>query len=136
MFELPTISAGTTAFVALPAGIYAGGGTLSAFAQAGSPAPGGGVFSSFGSLASIDSVGTVAFRANTDIGASGIYTATPSGGSTLLSRLVAVGDPAQSGGTFTSLGEPSIENGTVAFHANTNTGVSGIYAAMPSGGST
>ena len=136
MFDLPTISAGTAAFVALPAGIYTGGGTLNAFARAGSPAPGGGVFSSFGSLASIDNAGTVAFRAVTDTGVSGIYTATPSGGSTLLSRLVASGDLAPSGGTFTSLDEPSIENGTAAFHAVTNTGVSGIYTATPSGGST
>jgi PEP-CTERM motif len=135
-FGLPTISAGTTAFVALPAGIYTGNGTLSALTRAGSPAPGGGLFTSFGSSASIDGAGTVAFRASTDAGVTGIYTATPSGGSTLLSRLVAVGDPAPSGGTFTSFGEPSIENGTVAFRAHTNTGVSGIYTATPSGGST
>ena len=136
-FGLPTISAGTTAFVALPAGIYTGDGTLSALARAGlSPAPGGGLFTSFGSFASIDGAGTVAFRASTDAGVTGIYTATPSGGSTLLSRLVAVVDPAPSGGTFTSFGEPSIENGTVAFRARTNTGVSGIYTATPSGGST
>ena len=136
-FGLPIINAGTTAFVALPAGIYTGGGTLSALTRAGSPAPGGGLFTSFGTFASIDGAGTVAFRASTDaFGVSGIYTATPSGGSTLLSRLVAIGNPAPSGGTFTSFGEPSIENGTVAFHANTNTGVSGIYRATPSGGST
>jgi hypothetical protein len=136
LFGLPTISGSTAAFVAQPAGIYTGNGTLSALTRAGSPAPGGGLFTSFGSLASIDGPGAVAFRASTDAGVTGIYTATPSGGSTLLSRLVAVGDPAPGGGTFTSFGEPSSENGTVAFGANTNTGVSGIYTATPSGGST
>ncbi len=135
-FGLPTISGGTTAFVASPAGVYTASGTLNAVARAGSSAPAGGLFSSFGSLASIDSAGTVAFQAVTNTGASGIYTATPSGASTVLRRLVAVGDPAPSGGTFTTVGEPSIENGTAAFHAVTNTGVSGIYTAEPSGAST
>ena len=136
MFDLPTISAGTTAFVALPAGIYTGSGTLNAFARAGSPAPGGGVFSSFGSLASIDNAGTVAFRAVTDTGVSGIYTATPSGGSTLLSRLVAVGDPAPGGGTFTLVGDPSINaSGTVSLFASTSLGT-GIFTASSGGGLT
>jgi hypothetical protein len=136
MFDLPTISAGTTAFVALPAGIYTGGGTLNAFARAGSPAPGGGVFSSFGSLASIDNAGTVAFHPVTDTSVSGIYTATPSGGSTLLSRLVAVGGPAPGGGAFTVLGDPSIDAaGTVSFFASTSLGI-GIFTASCGGGLT
>ena len=136
-FGLPTIRAGTTAFVALPAGIYTGDGTLSALARAGlSPAPGGGLFTSFGSFASIDGAGTVAFRASTDAGVTGIYTATPSGGSTLLSRLVAVGDAAPGGGIFTLLGDPSIDAaGTVSFFAFTSLGT-GIFTATSGGGLT
>jgi len=67
---------------------------------------------------------------------SGIYRATPSGGSTLLSRLVAVGDPAPGGGIFTLLGGPSIDAaGTVSFFAFTSLGT-GIFTATSGGGLT
>ena len=111
-------------------------GRLSALAESGTKAPGiaGGAFFDF-SFPAINDAGDVAFLATVRRGhetVDAIYRRTRDG----LAKVVAAGDPAPGGGTFSGLGAPAINNkGVVAFAAVVEQGQTpgGIYVTGPAG---
>ncbi len=114
-----------------PGGVGLYDNNLTSIAHTGDPAPGGGVLVST-SQASVNDNGDVVFLGGLSTLGTGVVVS--SGGT--LSRLVATGDPAPTGGTFLSfLNLPSINNlGQVAFPADvTAPGRSGIFLSSGAG---
>jgi PEP-CTERM motif-containing protein len=96
-------------------------------AWSGSVAGAGSTFSSIGnpSLSGFDA----AFRASTSTGTGLFVSATNAVNGKIIfqSRLVAIGDPAPGGTTFTGFGDPSLSGNALVFTATTANGASGIY---------
>jgi hypothetical protein len=117
---------GTTAIL-----VADGGGTLTEVVRTGTPSPAGGTFTGL-KLVGMSGTGRVGFRAVTSRGPDGLFYWD---GSALLRALVVVGDASFDGGSFTSLGFASMNEGDVwAFRGTISSGPrSGVFRARTSG---
>ena len=111
-----------------PTGVFLfSAGGLSRIAGSGDPAPGGGIFVS-PQFASLNDLGEVSFATSLNSSGFGIYLASQG----TINKVVASGDPAPSGDTFSRLDVTKLNSrGQVAFQGSTSVTDDAIYLATP-----